>query len=947
VIDRDPEVPDANGKGNGNGNGHGNQPPTLDLGRLGDYKLLSEIARGGMGIVYRARQIGSDHEVALKAVWGGQTGGELLTQRFLVEVEATAELDHPNIVPVYGSGEQDGWHYFTMKLIEGESVADLMAREQKPMSPRVAAGMIAKVARAVQYAHERGILHRDLKPSNLLLDRAGHVYLTDFGLAKLTDESSEITRSWAVLGTPSYMPPEQAAGQMKHLTTVADVYGLGAVLYELLTGNAPFRGATPISTLRMVMEDEPQRPSLLNPQVESSLETICLKCLEKDAKDRYGSAAALADDLDRWLGHKSIKARPLDTAERIIKWARRRPAMAAMFGIIVLTALVGFAGVLWQWNQAVEARRVSDAHRLQAEAARKEAEAANAQTKKALEQSEEQRQMAEAVGNFMVDAFRSSDPSFNGRDYKVSEMLDQSLEKLHNGFKGSPMVKGALLNAQGQTYLGLGLSDRSISVAGEAVQLRQSVLGPDHRDTLLSVNNLALANLAAGRYQEALSMLEDLVPRLTSRFGPDNPNTLAAMNGLAETYHALGRVDETVRLHETGFRLRKAKWGLNNFDTVTSMVNLGNAYKDAGRLAEGLPLLEEALKLRKSTLGADNPATLSSITGLGVAYQVAGRFDDALPLLKESLERRREKLGPQHPVTLQSMEYLAALQRQMGNLNEAIPLLEETVKLRTAIVGPNHPNTLSSMNNLALAYQAANRLDDALPLFIRTVELAKTVRGLDHPQTQHYLHCLAGAYQAAGRPREAVNLYEQELALRKSMLGPTHPTTLKAMVNLSSTLERAREYDQAAEQRQELVALTKEKYGAQSVEAAVELNNLGHNLLVQKRHADAELVTREALAIREKLIPDDWRVFETRGLLGAVLSGKGGYADAEPLLLNAYDGLKQHESGIPDGRKYFIEPAMTRLVQLYKLWKKPAQAAEWQRKLDELNPAVAKTETEN
>lgn len=926
-----------------NMNGGSGASPSSTLGRLGEYKLISEIARGGMGIVYRARQSGMSREVALKAVWGGQTGGEALTRRFLVEVEATAALDHPNIVPVYGSGEQDGWNYFTMKLIEGESLAGLMARAQKPMDPRAAIAMIVKVARAVQFAHERGILHRDVKPSNILLDHSGHVYLSDFGLAKQTNDSTEITHSWSVLGTPSYMPPEQAAGQMKHLTTAADVYGLGAVIYEMLTGRPPFKGGTPILTLRMVMEDEPGRPSAINREVDIDLETICLKCLEKDPKNRYGTAAALADDLERWLEHKTIQARPLDTVERIFKWARRRPALAAMAGVIFLTAMAGFAGILWQWNKAVEAKRLSDVQRQAAEAARKEAETANTQTKKALEQSEEHRQMAEAVSKFMVDAFRSSDPSYNGRDYKVSEMLDQSLEQLHDSFKGPPAVKGALLAALGQTYRGLGLTDKAVSVAEEAVQLRRSVLGAEHPDTLLSINDLAVAYLGAGRYQEGLLMLEELVPRMTSKLGSDHPNTLNAMSTLAETYHALGRLDDTVRLLENIFRLRMARLGPTNFETVTAMINLGNGYKDARRLAEGLPLLEEALKLRTSSSGPDHPATLDCLTGLGMAYQAAGRFDDALPLLMESLERRKAKLGPKHPFTLQSMDFVAALQREMGRLDDALPLLEETLRLRTAIVGPNHPNTLGSMNNLALAYQAANRLDEALPLFIRTFELTKTVRGPDHPQTQYTMNCLARAYQAAGQPGEAAALYEQALDLRKSSLGPTHPTTLKTMASLAMALERAKDYLKAGERRQELVALTKEMYGAESVEAAFELNNLGHNLLVQKRYADAVPAVREALAIREKSIPDDWRVFESRGLLGAVLSGKGEYAEAEPLLLNAYEGLKLNESKVRDATKFFIEPSLNRLAQLYMDWNKPVQAAEWKGKLEELKRANSKS----
>jgi WD40 repeat protein/tRNA A-37 threonylcarbamoyl transferase component Bud32 len=375
-------------------------PPGTTVRHFGDYELLEEIARGGMGVVYRARQVSLNRTVALKMILAGQLASAAEVQRFHSEAEAVANLDHPHIVPIYEVGEHEGQHYFSMKLIDGGSLAQELASRKGEVgskeAQRRAATVLATVARAVHHAHQRGLLHRDLKPGNILLDSQGQPHVTDFGLAKRVAGDSTQSRSGHIVGTPGYMSPEQARSE-KVLSTGTDVYSLGAILYELLTGRPPFLGATPLQTVLQVMEQEPARPRLSNPNVDRDLETICLKCLAKEAAKRYGSAEALAEDLERWLAGEPVRARPSSAWERAGKWARRRPAIAALIALLLVSLVTGLGGILWQWRQAVVARGEA-ANKAEAEGrARKKAEKAQEDEAAARRRADDERQRAEGL----------------------------------------------------------------------------------------------------------------------------------------------------------------------------------------------------------------------------------------------------------------------------------------------------------------------------------------------------------------------------------------------------------------------------------------------------------------------------------------------------------------------------------------------------------------------
>jgi WD40 repeat protein len=349
---------------------------TLPTGSmLGDYELIAKLAQGGMGVVYKARQISLNRIVALKTIKGGAFASDREIRLFQSEAEAVAALDHPGIVPILEIGAQNGLRYYSMKLIDGFNLQE--CRNRFYDQPRSIAHLVAQIGEAIHHAHLRGVLHRDLKPANILIDSQNQPHVVDWGLAKRLEANDWSTTDGGAMGTPSYMAPEQAQGHREAITTATDVYGLGTILYALLTHRPPFQAGSSLQTLRLVIEDEPVRPRAVDSRIDGDLETICLKCLEKDPRKRYASARELADDLNRWLDAVPILARPVSTSERVVKWARRRPAIAALLATVLVVSIAGVSGIAWQWRQAVDARQglraaLLVAHRNEDEAKRSE-----------------------------------------------------------------------------------------------------------------------------------------------------------------------------------------------------------------------------------------------------------------------------------------------------------------------------------------------------------------------------------------------------------------------------------------------------------------------------------------------------------------------------------------------------------------------------------------------
>jgi serine/threonine protein kinase len=611
---------------------------------FGNFELLEEVARGGMGVVFKARQLNPSRTVALKMILAGQLASQDDVNRFAAEAHAAAALDHPHIVPIFEVGQHDGQHYFTMAFVEGLSLAQRLANG--PLLPREAAQIIREVASAVEYAHQRGVIHRDLKPANVLLDNAGRVRVTDFGLAKRTTDETGLTGTGQLLGTPSFMSPEQVTGDPEKIGPASDVYSLGATLYALATGRPPFQAANTIDVLKQVLDKEVVPPRQLDASIPRDLETITLKCLQKDAAKRYGTAQALADDLERFLENRPILARRSTQTERFRRWCRRNPVVAGLTAAVA-ALLVAAVAILALSNAQI--RRESSARSVAlVRAVRAEQEAISERDAKEVHRREAvaNARQATAVSDLLVGAFRSPSPLRNGRTVTIAEVLDRAKNQVSEQFSNDPVVEGALLHAVGESYRALALYDEAIHTLERARQIRVRTLGRHHPDAIRCVRDLGWAYIVADRPIDALPMFDENFRVTQVRLGPKDPVSLQCAYDLAFCYFELGRREDSLKLITETLALQKIVLGHDSPDTVESMSELARNYSWAGRSDDAINLYQQVIEF--ATEHPDPFFKLQEMEakeGLALVFAKLHRFDDAQTLIEESVKLFEMWLG--------------------------------------------------------------------------------------------------------------------------------------------------------------------------------------------------------------------------------------------------------------------------------------------------------------
>jgi serine/threonine protein kinase/tetratricopeptide (TPR) repeat protein len=862
---------------------------------IGPYQLLQRIGLGGMGEVWLAEQKQPvRRRVALKLIKAGMDTGEVVA-RFQSERQALALMDHPNIAKVFDAGSTpQGRPYFVMEYITGIPITKY--GDQHRMTLRERLELFVHVCEGVQHAHQKGIIHRDLKPSNILVDDVDGKPLPriiDFGVAKAIAHGligeRQFTQTGAIVGTPAYMSPEQAGSSGVDVDTRTDVYSLGVVLYELLVGVRPldFHELASNEMLRRLREQEAPRPSTKLRSLRGQVSTT--------AQDRGADPPTLARQLRGDLDAITLKALEKDRS--------RRYSSPSDLAADIERYLKNDAVLAVPPSAAYRARKFARRHRgalatigafvlvliLAAAVSIRQSVRANSEAA-----------VAQAVSDFLQNDLLAQGSPYTqwgwgsgataDPDLKVRTALDRAAARITGRFEQQPEVEAAIRDTIGQTYMGLWLTTEGRKQFDRALDLHRRALGAENPKTLRTGSRLAGAAAAEGRYAQAEALYGQVLKIQRRVLGSEHPDTLSSMYGLACIYRERGQYLQAEALLGRILEVSRRVLGQEHPYTLDCMGLLAEVYYRQSKYTQAEVLGGQVLELRRRVLGPEHPDTTISMSDLGNVYLNRGRFAQAEAIYSRTLEIRRRVMGPEHPYTLAAMNNLARAHSEQGRSSQAEALDSHTLEIRRRVLGPEHPETLMSMENLACDYSDQSKYSQAEALFTQTLEAERRALGPESRFTLDTLSDAAFMYQREGKYALAVTYAAEVLAAWQHNLGPQSAVTMEAATDL------------------------------------------GLVYLLQGKFAESEPLAREAVEFDRKNRPDDWQRFRAESLLGASLSGQKKYAEAEPLLLEGYQGMvaRKDRMGVPDW--YHLSCAHEWIVQLYEAWGKTEKAADWRKK---------------
>jgi tetratricopeptide (TPR) repeat protein len=788
--------------------------------RIGDYRILRKLGEGGMGIVYEAEQQHPRRLVALKVIRGGAHVDETRLKMFHREAQTLGRLKHPSIAAIYESGDtEDGQHFFAMELVNGATLSEWLRRRDseaglssKEMRSRLE--LFRKICDAVAYAHQRGVVHRDLKPSNILVTResrgttgssgagAPDIKILDFGLARITDSDVALTsvasRFGKIQGTLPYMSPEQFEGNPYEIDLRTDVYSLGVVLYEMLTGQLPHDVSRAVvhDAARVICEKPPKPLSSTwsgARKPDRDLDTITMKALEKDPTRRYQTVSALADDVERYLTDQPITARPPSAIYQLRKMVARH-----RLGF-------GFAGSLVFLLAALAISMTVQATLVAAERDRANHEAAT----------------AAQVSEFLVDLFKVANPNeIRGNSVTARELLDRGADRIRQELRGQPLVQARMMVTVGNVYQMLGLYAQARPLLEQSLEIRRELLPEDHPEIAQSLTALGGLHRFTGDYPKAVELYEKALSLRQTVLGPDHPDVATSLSNLAVAHWSMGHYDESRQLQERALRIREAKLGPDDILVAHSLNNLSLLLKDQGEYDEALSLVRRALEIKKKVLGAEHPDVARTLNNLAVLLRKKGDYAATRPMLEEALAVRERALGPEHPDVAQSLNNLANLLQMTGDYEAARPLYARSLAIREKVLGPDHVDVSQTLNNLAVLlvstgeYAKARRYyeralairektlgpdhtrvaqtlgnlgnllrregddDGSLPLYRRAAEIYEKALGPDHLEVGLILQPIAIVYFTEGKAEESREFHERAVRIFESTVGPDHPEVL-------------------------------------------------------------------------------------------------------------------------------------------------------------------------
>jgi serine/threonine protein kinase/Tfp pilus assembly protein PilF len=774
--------------------------PPAHPAQIGPYKILQVLGEGGMGIVYEAEQtIPVTRRVALKVIKVGMDTKDVVA-RFEAERQALAVMDHPGIAKVYDAGTTEtGRPYFAMERVPGIPLHDYCDNKELATEERLR--LFIAVCRAVQHAHQKGVIHRDLKPSNILVaehDGQPIPKVIDFGIAKATGrrltERTLVTEYGQAIGTPAYMSPEQAEMSGLDVDTRSDVYSLGAILYELLVGSVPvdpeelgypaflaglvLREADFVTPSARVSGLGQQRgivakrrrtdPRGLLRQLRGDLDWITMKALEHDRVHRYGTASELAMDIERHLNNEPVLARKPSARDRLRKFVRRHRAGVG-FAAALIVLLVGSSITLaMSRNQALHA----------------EAEA------------KIEAEKAAAVNEFLQRMLGSPNPWTGAREVKVADVLDQATEEVESSFQGQPEVAAAVRFTLGRTYRGLGLYPEAEAQLREALELRRAALPDGDPDIAESVNELGVLMLTAGAYDSAEVLFREALQMRVTRFGTEHISVAESMNNVASALMNQGRLAAADSLYSQALAIRRRLLGEESWEVAEILNNIGLLKFRLGEFAAADTLFRAALAIDRSTLG-DHVDVAAIMEHLAITLNRLERHAEAEQLYRDALDITRRLLGDDHPSVARSINNLAVFLWRAGRLEEAEPLIREALAINRRALGEEHPSVASNLNNLALVLRDRQDYDEAEVMFRAAIEIDRRLLGDTHPNVASDLNNLGGLLTRARKYRQAELVLREARQIQLSTFDEASWQVATTESLLADALNRAGRYAEA------------------------------------------------------------------------------------------------------------------------------------------------------
>lgn len=770
--------------------------------KIDRYLLLEILGAGGMGEVYLAEQEEPIHrKVALKIIKLGMDTKEVIA-RFESERQALALMDHVNIAKVFDAGAtEQGRPYFVMEYVQGIPITHYCDRYR--LSTRERLGLFAKVCYAIHHAHQKGIIHRDIKPSNVLVSRQNGdaiPMVIDFGVAKATNqrltERTVFTEQGQLIGTPEYMSPEQADPTGLHVDTTSDVYSLGVLFYELLTGALPFESGT-LRTAdfdeirRIIREEVPPKPSsrlstlgeraadiasrrrtsvsALAKRVRGELDWIAMRAMEKDRSRRYQSASECALDVERYLRDEPVIAGPPSTAYKLAKLVKRHKRAVGSLMLVITALAVGLGFSTTMFFRAESAR----------------------------EQAESEARKAEHINTFLQDMLGSVDPAEQGRDVSVREVLDKAATQIETELAGEPEIRAAVRNTIGATYTALGLYDAAEQHLREALATRQRVLGDEHPDVATGMNNLATLLRLRGNHTEAEPLLRQTIAMRRRLFGEEHPEIASALNDFATLLQRQGKYDEAESVFRQALAMRRELYGEEHMQVAQALGNLGLILRLQGHYAEAEPFYSQALAMLRKLHGEDHPDLASNLHNLATLLKIQGRHAEAEPLSREAVAMVKRCFGEEHPHTATCLVTLAGLLAVQSKHAEAETMYREALAIRKKTLGEEHANIALNLNDIANLLRAQGRYEEAESLYREALAMQEKILGEEHPDAARSLYGLAGVLIDQGDAEISEPLLRRCLKIRKAALPEGHVLTAWAGNLLGDVLSTQGRYAEA------------------------------------------------------------------------------------------------------------------------------------------------------